>query len=61
MPTFKADFFEYDSNLTAEGNIQNLINRYNELVQRLTKTVNNLDEDNLNIDLIAKKGEEDDG
>ena len=51
MPTFKADYIELDPNRSAEENLLELMNQHNELIQRIARTVNNLDEENLNISL----------
>ena len=60
MPTFKADFAEYDPNRSAEDNLRELYSLHNELIQRVSRTVNNLDEENINISLEknSQEGEE---
>ncbi|MBQ3431583.1 MAG: hypothetical protein IJG23_02245 [Clostridia bacterium] len=56
MPTFKADYAEFDPQRDTQENLLNLINQYNDLVGRISRCVNNLDEDNLNIDLTKQTG-----
>ncbi len=60
MPTFKADYAEYDPQLSAEDNLLELFNRHNELIQRVSRTVNNLDEENLSTLLNNKSSESED-
>lgn len=56
MPTFKADFAQYNPKKSTLDNLQALFAEYNDLVQLLSRTVNNLDEENLNISLTQQKG-----
>ena len=60
MPTFKADYAEFDPQRNTEDNVLNLYNQYNDLVGRISRCVNNLDEENLNIDL-SKGGNSNNG
>lgn len=52
MPTFKANYAEYDPKLSAEQNMGGLIDNYNDLVSRLLYTVNNLDDENISSSLL---------
>ncbi|GEM_PF-6612071 len=58
MPTFKADFVQYDAKKGEKENLISLIEQYNALVQRLTFTVNGLDEENLTSSLLNQLKEQ---
>ena len=52
MPTFQAQFARYEAQKGEKENLESLIEQYNDLVQRLTFTVNHLDEDNLHSSVL---------
>ncbi|MBR2589935.1 MAG: hypothetical protein IKE65_03340 [Clostridia bacterium] len=54
MPTFKAGFAHYEAQKGEKENLENLIEQYNDLVQRLTFTVNHLDEENLHTTVLEQ-------
>ena len=54
MPTFKAEFAHYDVKKGNKENLILLIEQYNDLVQRLTFTINDLDEDNLTSSILKQ-------
>lgn len=54
MPTFKAGFARYEAQKGEKENLENLIEQYNDLVQRLTFTVNHLDEENLHTTVLEQ-------
>ena len=60
MPTFKAEYAEFNPQISPEENLRELFNRHNELIQRVSRTVNNLDEENWSGVPAAAKGEEED-
>lgn len=61
MPTFKGSYAAFDPRRSPEDNLRELYDRYNENVQRLTQTINNLDEENFGIPLSKIKGDSDNG
>ena len=47
MPVFKGNLAQYNSEMSEKENLVSLIESHNELVKKISFTVNNLDEENL--------------
>lgn len=61
MPAFKADYAEYNPQISAEDNLLELFQKHNELIQRVSRTVNNLDDENFAVKpTTTQQGDEED-
>ena len=58
MPTFKADFVRYDAQKGEKENLMTLMEQYNDLIKRLSYTVNHLDEENLGSSALHASSEQ---
>ncbi|MBQ6381934.1 MAG: hypothetical protein IJJ41_10120 [Clostridia bacterium] len=59
MPTFKADYVEYDPQRSERDNLLELFTRHNDLIERVSHTVNHLDEENWSVP-AGQEGESED-
>ncbi len=59
MPTFQADYAQYNPQKSAEDNLHELFDMHNELIRRVSRTVNNLDDENLSVSIYPKGESED--
>ena len=56
MPTLKASVITYNQQRSEKENLAALFDAHNDFVKRVTRTVNNLDEENLGDSLIELLG-----